>query len=137
MMSVHFNLELSRYTHNFGSAGVFDGRAFNIPENDVPNYFIWRYKDCLRNSLQMYCQSFFSPKGLHGKGWSDQQEMLYKIGKNWSTDLTWKQKNGTFIFPGGNVSDNLLGGPDAYDINYSVIASWISKNPFEREVKDG
>lgn len=131
MMSVYFNIELSRYTHDFGHMGVFDSRAFNVPLDDVPNYFIWRYKDCVRNSLQMYCQSFFSPKQLLNKGSSDQHKMLHDIGRNWAEDLSWREKNGTFIFPGANISDNLGWNGE---INYSIIDNWIKKNPFEKEV---
>lgn len=74
----------------------FDSRAFNIPKEDVANYFLWRAKDWERNSLSMYCQSFFSHKELQGKNRADQHEMLHKIGKNWA-DLADHLKNGTFI----------------------------------------
>ncbi len=74
----------------------FDSRAFNIPKEDVANYFLWRDKDWERNSLSMYCQSFFSHKELQGKNRADQHEMLHNIGKNWA-DLADQLKNGTFI----------------------------------------
>jgi tRNA(His) guanylyltransferase len=76
---------------------AFDARAFNIPESDVANYFLWRAKDWERNSVQMYCQAFFSHKQMEGQGRADQHEMLHSIGKNWTTDLTDQQKNGTFF----------------------------------------
>jgi len=79
------------------SAIVFDTRAFNMPEGEVANYFLWRAKDWERNSVQMYCQSHFSHKDLDGKGRDDQHEMLYSMGKNWATDLTEQQRNGTFF----------------------------------------
>lgn len=31
---------------------MFDARAFNIPEFEVVNEFIWRQQDCTRNSIQ-------------------------------------------------------------------------------------
>lgn len=78
---------------------VFDSRAFNVPKEDVANTFLWRAQDWERNSLQMYARSFFSHKELHKKNREDIHNMLHEIGKNWTTDLTDQQKNGTFILP--------------------------------------
>jgi tRNA(His) 5'-end guanylyltransferase len=76
---------------------TFDSRAFTVPKDDVINAFLWRAKDWERNSLQMYCRSFFSHAELNKKRKNDMHKMLHKIGKNWSNDLTNAQKNGTFI----------------------------------------
>jgi tRNA(His) 5'-end guanylyltransferase len=39
----------------------FDARVFTIPDNDeVINYFIWRQKDAVRNSISMVAQSLYS-----------------------------------------------------------------------------
>lgn len=75
----------------------FDARSFNIPKEDVANYFLWRAKDWERNSISMYCRQFFSAKQLHGQCRADQHEMLHKIGKNWATDVTPEFRNGSFI----------------------------------------
>ena len=73
----------------------FDCRVFNIPENEVRNYFIWRQKDWYRNSVQMVGQANFSHKELHQKKLPDIHEMLHKKGINWATDYKNWQKNGT------------------------------------------
>lgn len=44
----------------------FDSRAFCIPENDVNNYFVWRQRDWIRNSIQMVARSKYSHKELQG-----------------------------------------------------------------------
>jgi len=75
----------------------FDARAFNIPESEVANYFLWRAQDWHRNSITMYTQSFFSHKQMHGKSCKDMHEMLHSRDKNWTTDLTPAEKNGTFF----------------------------------------
>ena len=75
---------------------TFDSRAFNIPREDTLNYFLWRMKDWERNSLTMYASSFFSHKQLMGKNKENKHEMLHEAGKNWTTDLTDVEKNGTF-----------------------------------------
>ena len=74
----------------------FDCRCFNVPKEDIPNYFLWRLRDCERNSLNMYARSFFSHKELQNKNKQDIHEMLYKIGQNW-TSLDDKLKNGIFL----------------------------------------
>jgi len=75
---------------------IFDGRVFNIPKEDVYNYFLWRQQDWTRNSIQMLAQSLYSHKELHKKNSSDLQEMCFAKGYNWN-DLTGNLKNGIFI----------------------------------------
>lgn len=96
LMTAHFN-NLLTGSHKFGNkVAVFDARAFQCPKEDVANVFLWRMKDWERNSISMYCLNFFTSKQLHGKGRADQHEMLHKIGKNWATDCTAQQKNGSW-----------------------------------------
>lgn len=82
---------------NDGHIAVFDSRAFNIPKEEVCNYFIWRQQDWLRNSIQMLSQCHFTPKQLHKKNTSDMHEMLHEKGINWA-DLKPVWKNGSFIY---------------------------------------
>lgn len=97
-MSVYFGKILSFTDFESNYTPLFDARAFNVPREDVVNCFVWRCKDWKRNSLSMYCQSFFSHKELHGKNQAAQHEMLYSVGKNWATDLKPSEKNGIFIY---------------------------------------
>jgi len=76
---------------------MFDARAFNVPFDDVANYFLWRAKDWERNSLQMFCQSIFSHKQLHGKKRADMHEMLHTAGRNWATEVPERFRNGVFL----------------------------------------
>lgn len=80
---------------------MFDARAFNIPKEDVTNYFIWRQKDATRNSIQAAGQAQFSHKELNGKSQSDIQEMLFQKGINWN-DYSTVEKRGSFIRKGEN-----------------------------------
>lgn len=61
----------------------FDSRCFNIPKEEVINYFRWRFMDWKRNSIAMSAQANFSHKELHGKGRSKQLEMLMSKGIDW------------------------------------------------------
>lgn len=83
---------------NLMGMALFDSRVFNIPKEEVYNYFIWRQQDWIRNSVQMYCQYHFSHSQLLNKNQQDMHEMLHGIGKNWATDLNDEQKNGRFLY---------------------------------------
>ena len=72
------------YPNKFGSA-MFDSRCFNIPKEEVTNYFYWRQLDATRNSIQMVGQANFSHKQLFGKSCNDIQDMLYEEKNiNWN-----------------------------------------------------
>lgn len=76
---------------------TFDSRAFNIPESEVCNYFIWRQIDCTRNSIQSLGQKYFSHKQLQNKNCDEIQEMLFQEkGINWSS-LKSEDKRGKCI----------------------------------------
>jgi tRNA(His) 5'-end guanylyltransferase len=93
-MSVNFNKMIQCVT---SENAVFDSRAFNVPREDVVNCFLWRMKDWHRNSIQMYARSVFSHKELHKKTLTDIHDMLFEHGKNWATDLTPREKNGSLF----------------------------------------
>jgi len=64
--------------------GLFDSRVFTISDpTELENYFIWRQKDAIRNSLSMMAQHNFSHKDLHGKSQVDMHEMLNNKDLNW------------------------------------------------------
>lgn len=88
---------------NGGRLATFDARAFNIPRDEVSNYFLWRALDWERNSVSMYCRSFYSHKAMKGQGKADQHEMLCRAGANWVTDIHCQLKNGTWVFPTGET----------------------------------
>jgi hypothetical protein len=77
----------------------------------------------------MYCQSFFSHKEIYGKGKADQHEMLHSIGKNWTTDLSPREKNGTFIFNGNLVDDFIP--------NFDTINNFVKKSIEQENCCDG
>ena len=97
ILSVSAGMMSAYFSRNFGRIGTFDSRVFNIPKEDVSNYFVWRAKDWARNSLNMYARSFFSHRELMNKHSSVIHEMLHKIGKNWTTDISNQCKNGTWF----------------------------------------
>lgn len=106
LMTAYFNyFRAGTIEHNYLYSGgkecnlaVFDSRVFTIPDPvEVYNYFIWRWKDCERNSISMVAQSLYSDKELHGKNGEQKQEMIFQKGQNWN-DLPDYHKNGRFIY---------------------------------------
>jgi len=81
------------------SPASFDCRVFQLPVDEVPNYFIWRQKDAVRNSIQMVGQANFSHKQLQGKSCSNIQDMLMEKGINWN-DIKTIFKRGWCVFDG-------------------------------------
>jgi len=91
-----------RMEHNIpctihGPDCIFDSRAFNVVERDIPNVFLWRMKDWRRNSVQMYARSIMSNKQMHGKSNREVLLELQELGYEW-TDLDPRLRNGTLIF---------------------------------------
>lgn len=78
---------------NYGAH--FDSRVFTIPSPyEVGNYFTWRYRDAVKNSISMAAQSHFSHKSLQGLNSDQLQEKLWQeAGVNWS-DYPEHFKNG-------------------------------------------
>lgn len=83
-----------------GAKGLphFDARVFTLPSAvEVGNYFIWRQRDAVRNSISMAAQAKFSAKQLHGVNTSQMQEMLFsQHGINWN-DYPDAQKRGFVV----------------------------------------
>ena len=96
VVSISASLASVKFSELWGHGACFDSRAFNIPKEEVANYFVWRQKDWIRNSVAMLAQVHFSQKQLHTKGQADMHDMLHKKDVNWS-DLHPKWKNGQFI----------------------------------------
>jgi len=103
IMTASFNRKLDHVIDAY-----FDARSFNIPREEVSNYFLWRSLDWERNSVSMYCSEYFSHKQMHKKNKSDQHEMLYSVDKNWATDLSEQIKNGTWVMRDGQIRTDIL-----------------------------
>lgn len=86
----------------------FDCRVWNLPKEEVVNYFLWRQQDWTRNSVQMAGHHYFSHKQLHGKNISQIQDMLMaEHDVNWNDFKIWA-KRGTAFYKdalGGYIMD--------------------------------
>lgn len=72
------------YQKALEKGAMFDARCFNIPKEEVTNYFHWRQLDATRNSIQMVGQANFSHKELQNKSCNDIQNMLLT-----QKDINW------------------------------------------------
>lgn len=75
---------------------IFDARAFNIPKEEVANYFLDRQRYTEKNSISMLARHYFSHKEIEGKNGSQMQDMLMeKCSINWN-DCPIAYKRGVF-----------------------------------------
>ncbi|MBR1591746.1 MAG: guanylyltransferase [Ruminococcus sp.] len=99
-VSAAFSLELGR-------TAAFDCRIIPLPNlKRVTDYFLWRYEDSQRNSLNAWCYWTLRKEGmskneatemLSGKSIAFKNELLLQKGINYSTLPLW-QKRGTGLY---------------------------------------
>jgi tRNA(His) 5'-end guanylyltransferase len=114
-------------THRFNemlnwNGAEFDARVFNVPESDLANYFYWRYKDCVRNSINAAGYKYFSASKLHGKSCNDIKDMIRKINFPWEDNHT-DFKNGILISYDSDWAS--IQGFDIRDIVNTEIKSYL------------
>lgn len=66
----------SNYLKSIEKGAVFDARIFNIPKEEVVNYFIWRQNDCYRNCINSISQCLFSQNEIFGKNTLELKELI-------------------------------------------------------------
>lgn len=72
---------------------VFDARVFNVPFADVDNYFIWRQRDAIRNSINYVGRKYFSQKQMHCLKTIQVKAMLFeKHGVQFDEYPIWEQR---------------------------------------------
>ncbi len=74
----------------------FDCRVWQLPMEEVHNYFRWRVRDAIKNSVSMAASAYYSHKELEGKNGSERHDMLHAKGVNWDK-YPQHFKEGTFI----------------------------------------
>lgn len=85
MCSIAASLASVGMTLAYNKVALFDARFFNVPKEDVCNYFVWRQQDATKNSINMYAQSMFGHKDLQGLNGPQLQEKMWSEQKfNWN-----------------------------------------------------
>jgi tRNA(His) 5'-end guanylyltransferase len=117
----------------------FDCRVWSMTDPvEVANYFVWRQRDAVRNSIQMLGQHYFTQAQLHRKTTDQIQEMLFdNHGINWN-DLDPGLKRGRVVaYPGqwpkdptglSNLDEAALANWQVYDAPHFVAEpdGWLS-----------
>lgn len=116
----------NRYLQRKGAHATFDCRVFTIPDPvEVENYFVWRNKDAIRNSILALAQSLFPHKELQGKSQTDCYRMVEEAGSSWEAQPL-AARFGSIV-----VRKEALGGLDPAT-NESVIRHrWDGENAWE------
>lgn len=70
---------------------TFDSRVFVVPPHDVPNVFIWRQRDAMKNSVSAFAQHHFTRAALHKKNSRDRIQMLRTKGVEWEKLPSWQR----------------------------------------------
>lgn len=84
--TAYFNYDGPWHAEVQHTRATFDARVFTIPDPvEVANYFLWRQRDCVRNSVSMAAQAHFSHKRLQGLSGGQMQELLWSEKRvNWN-----------------------------------------------------
>lgn len=86
------------YRKALSHGAMFDARVFNIPREEVTNYFYWRQLDASRNSVEMVGHANFTTKELHKKSCNEVQDMLMlQKGINWNNFPTYQKRGSACI----------------------------------------
>lgn len=96
--TLEFNLQIQKLMPAYAyRRPTFDARVWQLPnQEEAANAVIWREQDCVKNSVTMAAQCYYSHKALMGKSDSDRQEMLWQKGMNWN-DYPVEFKRGVYI----------------------------------------
>jgi tRNA(His) 5'-end guanylyltransferase len=112
MASAYFNINFNEYYNKINNKcsypyPIFDCRVWQVPnEEEVKNVFLWRQRDCIRNSVLQLAQSFYTHKEMLNKNIDELKMMLLKEKDcNWE-DLNESIKYGMFYFPKKNASNS-------------------------------
>ena len=98
-VTAYFNYEFAQQFPNVAwPPALFDTRVFNVPKEEVTNYFIWRQNDATRNSVQSIGRKHFSHNQMANKSNEEIQEMLWREHDcNWNDYMTWKKRGSCAI----------------------------------------
>jgi tRNA(His) 5'-end guanylyltransferase len=112
--SIEYQEKVKKY-HNVlkdcvARGAMFDARCFNLPFDEVTNYFYWREIDAVRNSIQMCGHYYFSVKELHKKNSQEIIDMLAEQKGFYWEHIPLCYQHGTCCYRGDNgwMIDNCM-----------------------------
>lgn len=119
------DIDKKKYSKKYMTAN-FDSRAFNIPREEIINYFIWRQRDCQKNAVNSAARTIFSHKQILGLNQKQLKEkMLTEKEINFDVCYADAFKNGITIIK--EPKERI--GYDKFGKKCSTISNqWTEKN---------
>jgi tRNA(His) guanylyltransferase len=124
------SVTLSRLRDSHAPA-LFDSRVFTVPDpTEVAAYFIWRQRDCVRNSITMAAQAYFSHRELHTVNTGQMQEMLWsKCGVNWNDYPDGAKRGRVIVKTGGERPTSYRDGRTGQQVDQIAYRTWWEARP--------
>lgn len=102
LVSISAAVVSAAFSRALGEVAHFDSRIWQgVSMVDVVDYFRWRQDDSARCALHAWCYWSLRRTGmsgeaarreLEGKGWSAQNELLFRLGVNFNEVPTWQRR---------------------------------------------
>jgi len=87
---------------------TFDCRCFALPKEEACNYFLWRQRDAIRNSVSSLARQHYSPKQLHKKTVENMKEMLLaEKSIDWDKNISLKNQRGWCVVKDGGIREDV------------------------------
>lgn len=124
MTSISASLATIMFERVRGGGALFDSRVFTISDPvEVANYFIWRQRDSVRNSILATAQAQFGQKRIQGINTRDLEDMLA------DENIYWTEMPGRFTH-GALVQRELYvvkapNGP--FDSSTALRSRWVAR----------
>ena len=117
-----------------GRRALFDARVFTVSDPvEVANYFLWRQRDAVRNSISMAAQAHFSHKRLHGVSSFGMQELLWsEKGVNWNDYPDQCKRGQTTVRHTGERPVEYTDRRTNETVRTTAIRSWWETEPAAR-----
>lgn len=109
-----------------GRWALFDSRVFTVPDRaEVAEYFIWRQRDCVKNSIAMAAQAQFSQRELHGVNTSQMQDMLWARKQiNWNDYPAGAKRGRVIVKASGERPVNYVDGRTGQQVSSTAFRTW-------------
>jgi len=92
---------------------TFDARCFNLQQDEVLNYLLWRQQDCRRNAILSAGIYYIGRKAVFKKKTPEIVEDLSKIGKPYEEVMPVQEREGRVLF--GNTDRGYSWGVVRFD----------------------
>lgn len=133
MASSKFSLEANplTYKNKYGTIiqeyvpVAFDARVFNLPKEEVINYFIWRQNDCSRNAVLRYGQHCFGHKKLQGLKVPQILDLFKEINIDYENEIHPKYRRGILMTPPDHFELPILTSEEGRQITKEILKPLI------------